>query len=119
MTTLKLPDKNFFSIGEVSRITNLKSYILRYWESEFNLLRPLRRESGQRKYTRDDISRILKIRKLLYEQKFSIAGAKKFMLDEKKQGPQQMRMELGETSQAVDMLKKTKKELSEILKLLG
>lgn len=119
MTEIKLPDKNYFSIGEVSRITNLKSYILRYWESEFNLLRPARRDSGQRKYTRDDISQIVKIKRLLYDQKFSIAGAKKFMLNEKRKGPQQMQMELGEAGVAVDLLKKTKKELSDILKILG
>ncbi|MBD3271602.1 MAG: MerR family transcriptional regulator [Elusimicrobia bacterium] len=119
MAELKIPDKNYFSIGEVSRITSLKPYILRYWESEFNLLRPARRDSGQRKYTRDDIARILKVKKLLYEQKFSIAGAKRFLLDEKKKGPQQLRMELGETAVAVDLMHKAKKELSEIIKILS
>lgn len=114
-----IPDKNYFSIGEVSRITLVKQYILRYWESEFKLLRPARRVSGQRKYTREDISRILKVKNLLYEKKYSIAGAKKFMIDEKRHGPQQIRMELGETSKAVEALKHTKKELSDILKILG
>ena len=119
MHEYNIPDKNYFSIGEVGRITSIKQYILRYWESEFNLLRPARRESGQRKYNRDDIAKILKVKNLLYDKKYSIAGAKKFLLDEKRQGPQQFRMELGETSKAVGMLKHTKKELSDLLKILG
>lgn len=119
MSEYTIPDKNYFSIGEVSRITAVKAYVLRYWESEFNLLRPARRNSGQRKYTRNDVAQILKIKNLLYGQKYSIAGAKKFLLNEKKKGPQQMHMELGETSKAVDILKQTKKELNDILKILG
>ncbi len=119
MIEYRIPDKNYFSIGEVSRITSIEPYVLRYWESEFHLLRPTRRESGQRKYTRDDIAKIIKIKELLYNQKYTIAGAKRFLLEEQRQGPQQMRIDLGETSKALEILQKTKKELADILKILG
>ena len=81
---LSIPDKEFFTIGEVSRITDVPAYVLRYWESEFRILRPARRVSGQRKYIKNDVARILRVKDLLYIKKFTIAGAKKHLLSEKK-----------------------------------
>jgi len=72
-----LPDKLYFKIGEVTSITDLASYVLRFWESEFNIISPKRTESGQRLYRKTDIEAILKIKYLLYEKKFTIQGAKK------------------------------------------
>lgn len=72
----KIPDKLYFKIGEVSRITGVEPYVLRYWESEFESIQPSKLRN-QRRYRRKDIERILEIRHLLYDQRFTIAGAKK------------------------------------------
>ena len=73
---IKLPDKIYFRIGEVSEYTDIKPYVLRYWESEFGEIEPIRRKS-QRLYDRDTIYTIIKIKNMLYEQNYTIAGAKK------------------------------------------
>ncbi len=70
-------DKRYYRIGEVSRITDVKPYVLRYWESEFRWMAPQKSRSKQRLYRRRDIDIILLIKKLLYEQRFTIAGARK------------------------------------------
>jgi DNA-binding transcriptional MerR regulator len=69
--------KIFYSIGEVSSLTGLKSHILRYWESEFPTLKPEKRSNGRRAYRKADILLILTIKKLLYEEGYTIAGARK------------------------------------------
>jgi DNA-binding transcriptional MerR regulator len=69
--------KIFYSIGEVSALTGLKSHILRYWESEFPTLRPEKRSNGRRAYRKADILLILAIKKLLYQEGYTIAGARK------------------------------------------
>jgi DNA-binding transcriptional MerR regulator len=74
-------DKRYFRIGEVSRITGVKPYVLRYWESEFRWMAPQKSRSKQRLYRRRDIDMILLIKKLLYEQRFTIAGARKKLRD--------------------------------------
>ena len=70
-------DKRYYRIGEVSRIAGVKPYVLRYWESEFRFMAPQKSRSKQRLYRRRDIDIILLIKKLLYEQRFTIAGARK------------------------------------------
>lgn len=72
----KIPDKLGFKIGEVAKFVGVKSYVLRYWESEFESLRPKKSGNGQRVYARKDIEMALTIRKLLYEDRFSIEGAR-------------------------------------------
>jgi DNA-binding transcriptional MerR regulator len=74
-----IPDKLYFRIGEVSRIAGLPTYVLRFWETEFSRMRPKRTSSGQRLYTRKDIELILKIKSLLYEKKFTIPGARRYL----------------------------------------
>ena len=73
----QIPNKLFFKIGEVCEITDTQPYVLRYWESEFPALAPAKNSSGQRIYRRRDIETILRIKQLLYEEGFTIAGAKK------------------------------------------
>ena len=73
----QIPNKLFFKIGEVCEITDTQPYVLRYWESEFSALAPAKNSSGQRIYRRRDIETILRIKQLLYEEGFTIAGAKK------------------------------------------
>ncbi len=73
---VEIPDKVFFRIGEVARITGVKPYVLRFWESEFKSLKPAKSGSGQRRYRRGDIEHVLRIKELLWERKFTIAGAR-------------------------------------------
>ena len=81
-----IPSKLFFKIGEVCEITETQPYVLRYWESEFPSLAPAKNNSGQRIYRRRDIETILRIKTLLYEEGFTIAGAKKKLEQELKEG---------------------------------
>lgn len=85
---IKLPDKIYFRIGEVSEYTGIKPYVLRYWESEFEEIKPIRRKS-QRLYDRDTIYIIFRIKDMLYEQNFTIAGAKKKLREESNQVEEQ------------------------------
>lgn len=73
----QIPDKLFFKIGEVAELTGTKPHVLRYWESEFRMLRPAKGDSGQRIYRRKDVELVFSIKQLLYEENFTIAGAKK------------------------------------------
>jgi len=74
-----IPDKLYFKIGEVTAITDLPAYVLRFWESEFPAISPKLTDSGQRLYRKTDVESILKIKHLLYEKKFTIPGARKFL----------------------------------------
>jgi DNA-binding transcriptional MerR regulator len=74
-------ERLYYRIGEVSRITGLKAHVLRYWESEFKVIKPFKSGSLQRLYRRKDLDLILKIKKLLYEEGFTIAGAKRKIRD--------------------------------------
>jgi DNA-binding transcriptional MerR regulator len=87
LTDSKIPEKRYFRIGEVSALTSIESYVLRYWETEFPKIKPARSSSGQRLYKRRDIETILQIKDLLYQKKFTIAGAKKHLQQEKASKP--------------------------------
>ena len=71
--------KLYYSIGEVSKITDLKQYVLRYWETEFKQLKPAKNKAGNRTYKSHDVDLILKIKSLLYDRKFTIKGAKQHL----------------------------------------
>ncbi|WAC08863.1 MAG: MerR family transcriptional regulator [Thermodesulfobacteriota bacterium] len=73
----KIPDKLYFRISEVSKLTSLEPYVLRYWESEFKVIKPIRTKSRHRLYRRKDLEILFEIKKLLYEEQYTIAGAKK------------------------------------------
>jgi DNA-binding transcriptional MerR regulator len=77
-----IPDKLYFRIGEVARLTRIQPYILRYWESEFPLLQPKKSGTGQRLYRKRDIEIVLKIKQLLYDRRYTIAGARRRLQDE-------------------------------------
>ena len=76
----ELPDKLYFRIGEVADLVGVEAHVLRYWETEFKL-RPHRSSSGQRLYRKQDVSRFLRVRQLLHEEGFTIAGARKVLLE--------------------------------------
>lgn len=80
---MKIPDKLYFKIGEVSKICGLPAYVLRFWENEFTCIRPKRTSAGQRLYRRNDVKMVLKIRHLLHEKKFTIQGAKQHLSTQK------------------------------------
>ena len=74
-----IPDKFYFKIGEVSRLAGVPAYVLRFWEGEFRQIKPKRTESGQRLYRRQDVKLVLKIKKLLYDRRFTIEGARQHL----------------------------------------
>ena len=75
----QLPDKLYFKIGEVSKLADVAPHVLRYWESEFTMIKPKRAGSKQRLYRRKDVELILTIKNLLHQQGYTIAGAKKLI----------------------------------------
>ena len=83
--TGSIPDKLYFKIGEVKKITGVETHVLRYWESEFKIIRPQRASSKQRLYRRVDVENILTIKKLLYEDGYTVPGARKLLTAKKDQ----------------------------------
>jgi DNA-binding transcriptional MerR regulator len=89
---LVIPDKLFFKIGEVCDIVGVQPHVLRYWESEFPMLQPQKNRAGQRTYRRKDVEMALRIRELLYEEGFTIAGAKRKLLGEGRGGSSRLQI---------------------------
>ncbi len=104
----KIPEKLFYKIGEVSSIAEVEPYVLRYWETEFTFLNPRKNKSGQRVYSRKNLDLILQIKRLLYQEKYTIAGVKKKFSESP--GKQQ--------TVSIETVEKVKKRLKEILKIL-
>jgi len=77
-----IPAKNLFRIGEASRLTSTKPFVLRYWETEFPMLQPVKSPKGHRLYRREDIETVLTIKRLLYDEGFTIAGARRHLRDQ-------------------------------------
>ena len=82
----RIPQKLFFRIGEVCDLIKVQPHVLRYWETEFPMLAPQKNRAGQRVYRRKDVEMVVRIHNLLYEEKFTIAGARKRLLEETKKG---------------------------------
>lgn len=91
MVTVALPPKKYFRIGEVSRLLEIPSHVLRYWETEFRAVRPLKSASGQRVYSRRDVERLQLIKRLLRDERYTIEGARRALkergLDEDANAP--------------------------------
>jgi|SRR5579862_1123359 len=115
-----IPDKLVFRIGEVSQIVGVEPYVLRYWESEFPGLSPRKSSTGQRMFRRKDVELLLQIKHLLYNEKFTIEGARKALRSgkaaEEKPAASITQEEL---FPAADPLPGIRQELANILKLLG
>jgi DNA-binding transcriptional MerR regulator len=75
----EIPDKLYFRIGEVSRLAGIKPYVLRFWETEFSSLGPKKSGKGHRLYRRKDVELVLEIKRLLYDKRYTIEGARKFL----------------------------------------
>ena len=107
---VRIPDhKRYFRIGEASSIIGVESYVLRYWESEFSQLNPKRASSKQRTYQKKDLETLLEIKRLLYDEKMTIEGAKRRLRQRK----------YTESAPGQNFLKDIKKELKEILEMMA
>ena len=112
-----IPDKLFFKIGEVAVIADVEQHVLRYWEDEFNVLKPGKNRAGQRLYQKKDVEQVLEIKRLLYEKKYTVAGAKNKLKGTKKKSVQ---LAFGFDRDAmVKSKKKIKSDLQSIMKILG
>jgi len=113
-----IPDKLYFRIGEVARICRLPAYVLRFWESEFPMLKPNKSSTGQRMYRQRDVENVLRIKRLLYEEGFTIAGARQHLRDESKPAKLQSGLPFPRKG-SPDGLKKVRQGLQEILGILN
>jgi DNA-binding transcriptional MerR regulator len=112
-----IPDKLYFRIGEVSRLCSLPSYVLRFWETEFNQLKPSKSGTGQRMYRKIDVENVLRIKKLLYDQGFTIAGARQQLKAETKRKQSPLPFAVPPTGRGE--LKQVRQGLREILGILS
>ncbi|MFP3927976.1 MAG: MerR family transcriptional regulator [Desulfobacteraceae bacterium] len=111
---VSIPDnKRYFRIGEVSRIIGVEPYVLRYWENEFSEIRPGRADSNQRTYQRKDLEAIFEVKRLLYEEKLTIEGAKKRLREQRS-----TRTQGEDPEEAFGLLQEIRLELQQILRLL-
>ena len=104
-----IPGKRYFTIGEVSELCAVKPHVLRYWEQEFPQLKPVKRRGNRRYYQRQDVLIIRQIRSLLYDEGFTIGGARQRLTGEKAKT---------DLSQSQQIIKQLRRELDEILKLV-
>jgi DNA-binding transcriptional MerR regulator len=112
-----IPDKLYFRIGEVSKLTQTKPYVLRFWEAEFPTLRPVKAKSGHRMYRRQDVEMVLEIKRLLYEKGYTIEGARKQLANHSPDAGEQKH--LFRSTLDVAELKAIKRELQSVLTLLS
>jgi len=112
VTAVDVPDKLYFKIGEVARLVGVKPYVLRYWESEFSVLRPGKTRSRHRLYRRKDVETLLEIRRLLYAEGYTIAGAKRRL----RNGPRTAAAASASTD--ADQLVRVRDELRDLCRLL-
>lgn len=117
--TITIPDKLYFKIGEVAKMADVPTHVLRYWESEFSGIKPKRANSKQRLYRRQDVELILKIKTLLHDQGYTIAGARKLILSGEKI-PKPVEKLIKKVPKAVsEPLSKIKEELLQLQSLLN
>jgi DNA-binding transcriptional MerR regulator len=112
-----IPDKLYFRIGEVATLCRLPAYVLRFWESEFPQLKPVKSSTGQRMYRRRDVESVLRIKELLYEQGFTIVGARQQLRSEAKSDKGQAAIPFPVQSPAE--IQRIRQGLREILNLLS
>jgi DNA-binding transcriptional MerR regulator len=116
-TDVVIPDKLYFRIGDVAELCHLPAYVLRFWETEFPQLKPVKSSTGQRMYRRKDVENVLEIKKLLYEEGFTISGARQQLRVETKTQKKQTPLPFP-ARQASD-LKYIRQGLQDILNLLS
>src|SRR5512135_3568062 len=112
-----IPDKLYFRIGEVATLCHLPAYVLRFWESEFPQLKPVKSSTGQRMYRKRDVESVLRIKQLLYEQGFTISGARQQLRTETKSDKTQAAIPF--PAQSAPELQHIRQGLREILDMLS
>lgn len=108
----RIPDKQFFRIGEVAEIAEVEPYVLRFWETEFENLKPKKSKSNQRRYARKDVELVLLIRDLLYEECYTIAGARRQLRKRKSIDPPEVP---ARTRAVIDRVRRDVAELLELV----
>lgn len=123
----EIPDKLYFRIGEVSRLAGIKPYVLRFWETEFSSLGPKKSGKGHRLYRRKDVELVLEIKRLLYEKRYTIEGARKYLESRPRDGAAKSPDGTGRRGKRAQgelfrdtapVLDRIRKELAEILEIL-
>jgi DNA-binding transcriptional MerR regulator len=112
----EIPDKFYFKIGEVSSLLGVKPYVVRFWETEFDLT-PAKNRSRHRVYKKHEVQMLLEIRRLLYDERFTIEGAQKKLKERMKDKSKQLGLNLEEKRQRA-VLQKVKKDLEKIREML-
>jgi len=110
-----IPEKAYFRIGEVSKIVNVEPYVIRYWETEFKTVNPVRTKTAQRLYRKKDVQELLAIKNLLYLQRFTIDGAKKQLHKSRNNDEPEER----DNEKQKLFLIRIKKELQQIKEIIG
>jgi len=113
-----IPDKLYFRIGEVGKLTRTKPYVLRFWETEFPTLKPTKSKSGHRLYRRQDVELVLEIKRLLYKQGFTISGARNHLANNSRRPAEQQR-HLFPPALEAPQLRALRLELQAILTILS
>ncbi|MGZ9252688.1 MAG: MerR family transcriptional regulator [Candidatus Deferrimicrobiaceae bacterium] len=116
MAVPEIPDKFYFKIGEVSSLLGVKPYVVRFWETEFDLA-PAKNRSRHRVYKKHEVQTLLEIRRLLYDERFTIEGAQKKLKEQMKNQSKQLGLNLEEKKQRA-VLQKVKKDLEKIREML-
>ncbi|MDW7968232.1 MAG: MerR family transcriptional regulator [Thermoanaerobaculum sp.] len=120
---ITIPDKEEFKINEVCQLAGVKPFVLRYWEQEFPELAPAKQPGGQRVYRREDVLLVMRIKQLLYEEQFTVAGAKKRLAEEREAAsavPDKLDKHTSEQVQKLrQALSAVKQELAEMLQELS
>jgi len=117
VTVTQIPDKFHFKIGEVSRILGVKPYVLRFWETEFRIV-PAKNPSQHRVYKRQEVETLLEIKRLLYEERFTIEGARAKLKERVKERQKQLKLDLAENPYKAT-LRQVKKDLARIKAILA
>ena len=112
-----IPDKLYFRIGEVAKLCRLPAYVLRFWETEFAQLKPVKGSTGQRMYRKRDVESVVRIKKLLYEDGFTIAGARQQLREETKADRNQAALPFPVNSSV--NVARLRNELEQILRILS
>lgn len=113
-----IPDKLYFRIGEVAKLCRLPAYVLRFWETEFPQLKPTKSSTGQRMYRRRDVENVLHIKRLLYDEGFTIAGARQQLRTEVRKDKTQPGLPFPKKMPS-DGLRRVRQGLQELLQMLG
>jgi DNA-binding transcriptional MerR regulator len=114
-----IPDKLYFRIGEVAQLAHLPAYVLRFWETEFPQLKPVKSSTGQRMYRKRDVESVLRIKRLLYDEGFTIAGARQHLKEETRPARSQTPLLFPPPTASSDGLKRVRQGLQEILGILS